>query len=171
MDKGRVYWITGLSGAGKTTIGTALYRQLKGNMDNVVLLDGDAIRKALGNDLGYSDAERRKVAYRNGGICKILSDQGIHVVCCTISMYDEVRNWNRKNIEEYVEVFLDVSYDVLRQRDQKGLYSGLNQGSSSNVAGMDLQVEFPKEPDLMIDNSGEHSVDSIVKQIIAYRKA
>ena len=93
------------------------------------------------------------------------------MVCCTISMYDEVRNWNRKNIEEYVEVFLDVSYDVLRQRDQKGLYSGLNQGSSSNVAGMDLQVEFPKEPDLMIDNSGGHSVESIVKQIIAYRKA
>lgn len=60
MDKGRVYWITGLSGAGKTTIGTALYRQSKGNMDNVVLLDGDAIRKAFGNDLGYSDAERRK---------------------------------------------------------------------------------------------------------------
>ena len=105
MDKGRVYWITGLSGAGKTTIGTALYRQLKGNMDNVVLLDGDAIRKALGNDLGYSDAERRKVAYRNGGICKLLSDQGIHVVCCTISMYDEVRNWNRKNIEELRGVY------------------------------------------------------------------
>lgn len=171
MGKGTVYWITGLSGAGKTTIGTVLYQQLKEKMDNVVLLDGDAIRNALGNDLGYSDSERRKGAYRNGGICKLLSDQGIHVICCTIAMYDEIRDWNRVNIENYVEVFLDVPYDILKKRDQKGLYSGLDKGDASNVAGMDLQVEFPKHPDLIIDNSGQMSAEYIVNKILMYKKA
>lgn len=109
MGKGTLYWITGLSGAGKTTIGNALYYELKKKQDNLIILDGDILKKLVGNSLGYSQSDRKKRAYYYSNLCKTLTDQGISVVICTIAMYDEVRDWNRANIEKYVEVFLNVN--------------------------------------------------------------
>ena len=103
MGKGTLYWITGLSGAGKTTIGNALYYELKKKQDNLIILDGDILKKLVGNSLGYSQSDRKKRAYYYSNLCKTLTDQGISVVICTIAMYDEVRDWNRANIEKYVD--------------------------------------------------------------------
>jgi len=116
LEQGIVYWITGLSGAGKTTIGSLLYKKLRARKDNVVLLDGDVVRRAFGNDLGYTREDRHEMAMRYSRICRMLSEQGIDVVCCTISMFDDVRAWNRENIAEYREVYLRVSREVLAQR-------------------------------------------------------
>ena len=120
---GCLYWITGLSGAGKTTIGNRLFYELRKTNDNVVLLDGDMLKEIVSDILGYSDADRRKRAMTYAALCKILADQGQIVICCTIAMYDEVREWNRKNNKRYVEVFLSVPLNVLQERDQKGMYS------------------------------------------------
>ena len=128
MGKGTLYWITGLSGAGKTTIGNALYYELKKKQDNLIILDGDILKKLVGNSLGYSQSDRKKRAYYYSNLCKTLTDQGISVVICTIAMYDEVRDWNRANIEKYVEIFLNVNKDILMKRDRKGLYSGQSAG-------------------------------------------
>lgn len=146
----RVYWLTGLSGAGKTTIGTLLYQKLREEQDNVVFLDGDQLRQVFGDDLGYTPDQRLKSAMRNARLCKLLSDQGLDVVCCTISMFDSVRDWNRAHIPGYVEVYLRVSLETLYQRDQKGLYT---QGDGT-VAGVHFSVEEPKHPDLVLDNNG-----------------
>ena len=146
----RVYWLTGLSGAGKTTIGTLLYQKLREEQDNVVFLDGDQLRQVFGDDLGYTPDQRLKSAMRNARLCKLLSDQGMDVVCCTISMFDSVRDWNRTHIPGYVEVYLRVSLETLYQRDQKGLYT---QGDGT-VAGVHFSVEEPKHPDLVLDNNG-----------------
>ena len=146
----RVYWLTGLSGAGKTTIGTLLYQALKRQKDNVVFLDGDQLRQVFGDDLGYTPDQRRKSAMRNARLCKLLADQGLDVICCTISMFDSVRDWNRANIPGYVEVYVKVSMETLRKRDQKGLYS---QGDGA-VAGVNFSVEEPKQPDLVLENDG-----------------
>ena len=169
QKKGTVYWITGLSGAGKTTIGTALYKRLSIDMDNLVILDGDAIRKAFDYDIGYTREDRHKGAKRNSQLSKLLSEQGINVICCTIGMFHDVREWNRENIENYVEIFLRVPLDVLQKRDQKGLYSGYEAGSVIDVVGVDLELEFPRNPDIIIDNTGEYSVESIVDRIMAYK--
>ena len=123
MDKGTLYWITGLSGAGKTTIGNRVYYKMKSRNDNTIILDGDILKKIAGKDLGYRREERLERAYRYSALCKLLTDQGINVIICTIAMFDEVREWNRRNIENYVEVFLDVDLEVLKARDKKGLYS------------------------------------------------
>ena len=104
-----VFWLTGLSGAGKTTIGKLLYQKLKAQKDNVVFLDGDQLRQVFGDDLGYTPDQRLKSAMRNARLCKLLADQGIDVVCCTISMFDRVRDWNRANIPGYVEVYVKAS--------------------------------------------------------------
>ena len=150
MAKGCVYWITGLSGAGKTTIGKLWYEELHSKMANVVFLDGDILRAVFAGDLGYSQEERRRIAMRYARLCKMLCEQGIVVVCCTISMFDSVREWNRENIDNYVEVYIKVSMETLRRRDQKGLYSH----ADSNVAGVHFQVEEPKTPDVVLENDG-----------------
>lgn len=147
---GHVYWITGLSGAGKTTIGRLWYEKLKSEGGNAVFLDGDELRQVFGDDLGYTEADRRKSAMRNARLCALLSKQGLTVVCCTISMFDSVRAWNRENIPGYFEVYVKVSEETLRRRDQKGLYSR----GDRDVAGVHFQVEEPKSPDLILENDG-----------------
>ena len=91
MARGAVYWITGLAGVGKSTLAKHLYETLKLLKPNVVLLDGDNIREVFDHDLGYSSEERLKSARRNSRLSKLLSDQGIDVICATISLFHEFR--------------------------------------------------------------------------------
>lgn len=163
MKKGTLYWITGLSGAGKTTIGNRLYYRMKQTRDNVILLDGDILKQIAGSDLGYDRQARIERGHRYSSLCKVLTDQGIHVIICTIAMYDEIRDWNRQNIENYVEVFLDVDMEVLRQRNRKNLYS-----ANKDVAGVSVAVEFPKTPDIVIVNDGTGSLEDDIDKIISF---
>jgi adenylylsulfate kinase len=154
----KTYWITGYSGAGKTTIGKELYHIIKQNKDACVFLDGDKMREMYGNDLGYSQEDRFKSAMRYSRLCEFLTSQGIDVICCTISMFNEVRKWNRENISKYVEVYLKVPKETLRKRDQKGFYSAHESGEANNVVGLDLHLEEPENPDIVITNDGSISV-------------
>ena len=158
-----VYWITGLSGAGKTTIGQAWYSYLKETMSNVVFLDGDTLRQVFGDDLGYTKEDRKKSAMRNARICKLLSEQGIDVVCCTISMFDEVRQWNRDHINNYKEIYVKVQLETLHKRDQKNLYTKAGLGTEENLAGITWEVEEPKNPDLILYNDGEKTPEEQVE--------
>lgn len=167
--KGILYWITGLSGAGKTTIGNRLYYELRKERDNVVLLDGDILKKIVDDTAGYSDSERKKRAIKYAMMCKMLTDQGLTVICCTIAMYDEVRDWNRKNNRGYVEVFLDVPINILIERDQKGMYTQYREGKINNLVGIDMQVEFPKSPDIRIINDGSMTIKDCVDEILKYK--
>ena len=171
VEAGTLYWITGLSGAGKTTIGNRLYYEIKKTHENVILLDGDVLKRTVMDDDEtdvYSDASRRRRALRYARICKMLTDQGVIVICCTIAMYDAVRDWNRKNNKRYVEVFLDVPMTVLEQRDQKGLYSKVKHGDNQPLAGVNLNVEFPKQPDVTIKNDGTYTVGQCVDMIMSF---
>ena len=103
-EKGTVYFFTGLSGAGKTTIGGLFYRHMKARKPNVVLLDGDQIRPVYNEDVGYSDADRLRGAHRTFRVANMLAEQGIDVVVCSICMYSAVRDWNRENIARYREI-------------------------------------------------------------------
>jgi len=159
---GRVFWITGLSGAGKTTIGYLLYTKLKAQKNPIVFLDGDELRKVFGNDLGYSKEDRLKSAFRNSRLCKLLSDQEIDVICCTISMFDAIREWNRENIKNYFEIYLDVSLETLK--DRKNIYRENN----NDIVGINVLAEIPKNPDIVLDNNGDFSPIEQVKKILLY---
>ncbi len=165
MGKGTLYWITGLSGAGKTTIGNRLYYKMKYQNKNVVILDGDILKKIAGKDLGYKREERLERAYRYSALCKLLTDQSVDVIICTIAMFDEVRDWNRQNIENYVEIFLDVGFDILKARDKKGLYSK----KDSDTAGLDVEIEYPKTPDIIIENDGKRELEEGVQKILDHQ--
>ncbi len=165
MEKstGRVYWITGLAGAGKTTIGTALYEKLRETKSNVVMLDGDKLRKAYGDNFGYSKEDRIKAGSITIRLCHLLAEQGIDVICCVIGMYDSFRDWNRANNEKYTEVYLKVSMDTLMKRDKKGLYSS----RVENLVGVTMKMEEPKTPDLVVNNDGSERVEDIVERILS----
>lgn len=164
MDKGILYWITGLSGAGKTAVGNRLYYSMKMQKKNTIIFDGGILKEIVGKDVGYGREGRLERAYRYSSLCKLLTDQGINVIICTIAMFNEIREWNRDNIENYIEVFLDVEMEVLKHRNRKGLYSKSNE----NIAGIDVAVEYPKEPDIVIKNNGNQSLDGIVQRIMNY---
>ena len=90
----------------------------------------------------------------------------MHVVCCTISMFDCVRDWNRENINNYREIYIKVSMDTLRNRDQKGLYSGASKEERKEVAGIHVEVEEPKQPDLILWNDGDRTPAEQVEAIV-----
>lgn len=156
-----VYWFTGLSGAGKTTLGRLWYEALKATRSNVVFLDGDKLREVFGADLGFTEADRRKSAMRNARLCALLAEQGIDVVCCTISMFDSVRAWNREHIPGYFELYVKATMETLRQRDQKGLYSH----GESDVAGVHFDVEEPKTPDIILENDGARTPEEQISYL------
>lgn len=159
-----VYWITGLSGAGKTTIGRLLYENIKLKHSNTVFLDGDILREIFGNDLGYTKEERIKCAMRYAKLCRMLQQQDLNVICCTISMFDCIRDWNRENIENYMEIYIKVSMEELVRRNQKGLYS---QGEGDKeVVGIQIDIEEPKNPDMVLVNEGNRSIHELVDSII-----
>ena len=159
-NKGTVYFFTGLSGAGKSTVGGLFYRRLKNTKPNAVYLDGDEIRVAFGEDVGYTQEERLRWAGRIFRVCKLLSDQGIDVVCCSIAMFDTVRRWNRENIPNYKEIYIRVKKETLLRRNQKGLYT-----SGSNVVGVDLPFDEPKSPDLILQNDGDRTPLELVEEV------
>lgn len=163
---GTVYWITGLSGAGKTTIGKLLYERIKEKHSNTVFLDGDVLRKVFGYDLGYTKEERRKCAMRYARLCAMLQEQNMNVICCTISMFDSVREWNKENIVEYIEIYVKVSMDTLKARDQKGLYSGMIGEIQKEVVGISMDIEEPKCPDLILENDGRRTPKEQVERIL-----
>lgn len=161
MSKGTVYWITGLSGAGKTTVGKLFFAQLREKKNNVIFLDGDTLREVFGNDLGYTKEERFQCAMRYSRICRLLSEQGQDVVICTISMFHAVREWNREHIKNYKEIYIEVPMEVLQQRNQKNLYKDGN-----NVVGVDLELELPDNSDIILVNNGEVSPQKLTDDIL-----
>jgi len=166
-SKGRVFWITGLSGAGKTTLGQELVSRLRAAGRQVIFLDGDSLRAAIAQDLGHNAGSRRQSAMRNARLCRLLAEQGGDVVCATISMFHEVQHWNRKNIPGYREIYLRVPTDELRRRDSKGIYAGAQRGVTRDVVGLDVPAEAPEAPDLVLDNYGALDVANAVDRILA----
>lgn len=167
--KGILIWITGLSGSGKTTMAKALYDLLKDEMPSV-LIDGDTVRKIMGHDLGHNVKDRLVNAYRIAKINKHLTDHNLIVICSTVSLFSEIHKWNRGNIENLIEIFIDAPMETLIRRDQKKIYSQAIKGKMKNVRGFDQGFDVPKQPDLIIKNNKDlgsflNNTDKIIKLI------
>ena len=130
-----------------------------------MLLDGDQLRRlSFNKHSGYSTEERRAGAFYNFEMCKMLADQGIDVVLCSISMYSDARSWARENIENYREIYVKVSRDTLYRRDQKKLYSS----KAKNVVGVDLPWDEPGHSNIVIQNDGHETPEEIVDRLFRF---
>lgn len=147
-----VLWLIGLSGAGKTTLAKEIVSLARRDVSNIVLLDGDIIRELFSYDLGHSLEDRKKNADRICRLCKFMDDQHIHVVCAILSLFPESRAWNRKNLKNYFEVFIDAPFEQLIERDHKGLYCKALNKEIKDVAGVDIEFAQPTNSDLIIKN-------------------
>lgn len=153
-----VIWITGLACAGKTSLGKCIYGLWRKRVENVVLVDGDEIRAIFRFDRTpdhYTLAGRKKNSERIREICAWLDRQGINVVCCTLSMFDELSDWNRRTYSKYFEIYLSTPFDVVRKRDKKGLYEPALRGELENVVGVDISYYPPRSPDYEFANLGD----------------
>ena len=169
---GKVIWITGLSGAGKTSLATEIVEYLREKEDAVVLLDGDVFRSILKVPTIETDQHNREarlfLALRYGLMCQLLASQGITVVIATISMFEEVYTWNRMNLPNYFEIFLKVPLKELRNRDPKSIYKKFDNGELKNVAGLDLLVDEPKTSDLIIDFDKQPDIWESKTALVSY---
>ena len=152
--RGGLIWITGYSGAGKTTVAEIVSRELKQEGFPVLLLDGDDLRNIFGEKYGFDMESRKKLAYIYSRLCKRICDDGINVVIATIAMFESVRIENRESNLRYLEVYLDVPFEVRAERDPKGIY--LAAKKKSEVTYSSVGLEEPKNPDIIIKNHGEN---------------
>lgn len=148
-----VIWIIGLSGSGKSTLGHKIFKKVKRFKDNIIIIDGDEFRKVMNNDLGYSLNDRKINAQRIARFCKFFDNQGIHVICPILSIFPEIRAWNRKNIKDYYEIFIETDIETLKKRDSKGIYKKYKNKKIKNVVGLDIKFPLPRNSDLVIKNN------------------
>ena len=163
-----IVWIVGLSGVGKTTVGSLLVDKIRENDPTWVMIDGDAMRSIFGSDKANSDysiESRRQNAKRIVSLCVWLDRQKINVVCNILCIFDDLMKNNKELFPEYFQVELTAPMDVLVERDTKGIYSGYINGFQKNVVGFDIKYDKPTHSDLVIDNSGVNSPVEVVDKI------
>lgn len=147
---GYVLWMTGLSGAGKTTIALILVEELKERGLRVERLDGDVVRQSLTRDLGFTKEDRDKNIERVTFVAKLLSRNGVACICSFISPYQRVRDQVRAETTNFIEVFIDAPLEVVMERDVKGLYAKAVAGEIPNFTGISDPFEAPTSPEIHI---------------------
>jgi bifunctional enzyme CysN/CysC len=166
--EGAVLWLTGLSGAGKSTIAKQLEKKLFLMNAKTLILDGDNIRKGLCRDLGFSDEDRKENIRRTGAVAKLVADSGSIVIAALISPFSSDRELVKSQMEgtKFIEVFVKCPLEECERRDKKGLYKKARAGEIKGFTGIDSDYEAPKNPQLVIDSdklNPEESVEKILQ--------
>ena len=168
-QKGAIVWLTGFSGAGKTTLGMGLTRKLYESNFLVYMLDGDQVRQGLNSDLDFSSKDRNENIRRIGEVAKLFADAGFLTVVAFISPFREGRDSVRTGVQEgrFVEVFVDCSLEVCEERDSKGLYKKARSGDLKEFTGISSPYEKPLCPEVHL-RTDEMGVDECVNKIMGH---
>tara|TARA_A100000164_G_C21824767_1_gene732260 strand:+ start:185 stop:715 length:531 start_codon:yes stop_codon:yes gene_type:complete len=157
--KGILFWITGLSGSGKTTLAKKIFPFINKKYGPSVHLDGDALRKIL--DLnGYSFKDRILNSKKYTKIAKFLTDQGINVVFSLVGLMNKPRNWNRKNIKKYIEIYIKSDVKKIISKNKKKIYR-----NKKNIVGINIKPQFPKNPDITIHNTFDKNLKNLDQEL------
>lgn len=165
-NKGFTIWFTGLSGSGKSTLSQILEERLKAHGRNVEVLDGDIVRTHLSKGLGFSREDRDTNIKRIAFVCGLLTRNGVICISAAIAPYAEAREWARKEIGNFVEVYVKCPIEVCRERDVKGLYKLVDEGKIKGFTGVDDPYEEPEQPELVVETDKE-TIEESVSQIFA----
>lgn len=161
--KGYTIWLTGMSGAGKTTLADSLAQRLRACQAKVEVLDGDLVRTSLCRGLGFSREDRDENIRRIGFVCELLSRNGVVAIAAAISPYRAARDAVRARIQDFIEIHLDCPLEVLMARDVKGLYRRALAGELPCFTGISDPYEPPLTPEVRIDTSQEAPDESVAR--------
>ncbi|HTN43860.1 MAG TPA: adenylyl-sulfate kinase [Nitrospiria bacterium] len=163
-NKGVTIWLTGLPSAGKTTLAHLLGKRIRERgITSIEILDGDVIRMNLCKDLGYSPEDRMTNIRRIAFVSQLLTRHGVIVIVAAISPYRESRELARREIKNFVEVFVKCPIDVLIERDVKGLYKKALAGNLPHFTGVSDPYEEPLNPEILIETNREAPEASAAK--------
>lgn len=165
---GTTLWMTGLSGAGKTTIANLLAEKLIKRGEKAEIMDGDVIRTNLSKGLGFSKEDRETNLMRIGFVCRLLSRNGAFAIAAAISPYDYIRKNLRKEDENFVEVYVNAPIEKCIERDVKGLYKKALAGEIKQFTGIDDPYEAPEDAEIEVHTDKEtveESVNFIIRRL------
>ncbi len=169
LQKPFCLWLTGLPGAGKSTIANLLEKHLFAAGRHTSILDGDNIRHGLSRDLGFTEADRVENIRRAMEVARLFVDAGLVVIVAFISPYRAERDLARSRFEpdEFVEIYVDASLEECERRDPKGLYAKARRGELKNFTGIDSDYEAPAAPEIHLDTVAR-SADECVELVLSY---
>ena len=160
--KGILFWVTGLSGSGKTVISEKIRNEIIKHYGPTLLVSGDDLRKIFKFDK-YTAAERKLLGIYYCNYAKFITNQKINLIFAVVGMRDSTRNWNKKNISNYVEVYIKTNIKTIIKANKKKIYHKKN---SSNIVGVDIKPELPKKADIIINNNFNKSLDILAKELV-----
>ena len=153
-DKGILFWITGLSGSGKTTLGKKIKKNITKAYGPTIMISGDDIRKIF-KLKGYTYKDRYEIVMKYCKLSKFITSQNINVIFAVVGMMNSVRNWNRKNIKNYVEIYIKSDLKKIIKKGKKRIYHQ----NIDNIIGLDIKAEYPKKPDIILYNNFKKNIN------------
>ena len=161
-NKGILFWVTGYSGSGKTRISKKIYSKIKKKYGPTIILSGDDIRRIF-SLRGYSFKERYETVMKYSKLVKSITSQNINVILAVIGMMEGIRKWNRKNIKNYIEIYIKSDVKKIIKRGKKKIYHR----ASKNIVGVDIKPEYPKKPHIIINNNFKKSIDAYSEELLS----
>jgi bifunctional enzyme CysN/CysC len=165
VQPAKCIWLTGLPGAGKTTLASALEQRLRDQGRPTCVLDGDSLRTGLCRDLGFSEADRIENIRRVAEVAKLMVDAGLTVMVALVSPFHAQRQMARGLLSdgEFIEVFVDTPLEVCERRDPKGMYAKARSGQLKDFTGVDGRYDPPTHPDVRVDTSVTTVEESVAR--------
>lgn len=160
--KGILFWITGLSGSGKTVIAENIKNNIIKNYGPTLLVSGDDLRQIFEFNK-YTAKERKLLGRYYCNFAKFITNQKINLIFASVAMRNSTRNWNRKNIDNYLEIYIKSDIQIIIKAKKKKIYHKKNSG---DIVGIDIKPQLPKNPDITINNNFKKSIDTLSKELI-----
>ncbi len=159
--KGILFWITGFSGSGKSEISYKLKNEIEKKFGKTIIISGDNFRQTF-NFKNYDRNSRIKLGKQYINFLKLILDQNINIIFSIVGLYEEIRKFGKKNIQNYIEIFIDANIKKIERYSKKLHYKK----KQKNILGLDLEPELPKKPDIKIINNFKTPISKISKKII-----
>jgi adenylylsulfate kinase len=159
--KGIVFWITGLSGSGKSTIGNTIFNDINKRYGKTIIIHGDDIRNIY-NLKNYTRKKRLELGKSNSDLCKLISNQGVNVIFTTVGLFYELYKYNITNIKNYIEIYINSEIKTLIKNKKKFFYKL----KTKFIWGIDIKPEFPKNSDIVIKNDFKIKLKYLSKKLI-----